>query len=85
MNIHSEKINLIERITHIDDVTILAQLKELLGTKENPVVGYDIDGKAITKLALTKSLKEAKKRYKAGKFTSQDALERAFAKYFVKN
>ncbi len=81
MNIHSEKINLIERITHIDDVNILVQLKELLGTKENPIVGYDIDGNAITKSALNKSLKEAKKRYKSGKFITQDALESAAKKW----
>ncbi len=79
MNILSEKINLIERITHLDDVN-LVQLKELLGTKENPVVGYDINGKAITQSALNKSLKEAKKRYTAKKFTTQDELERRMPK-----
>jgi hypothetical protein len=81
MNIHSEKINLIERITHIDDVAIISQLKELLGTSANPVVGYDIDGKPVTKSALTKSLKDAKKRFKAGKFITQDALETASKKW----
>ena len=81
MNIHSEKINLIERITHIDDIAILAQLKELLGATDNPVVGYDIDGKPVTKSALNKSLKDAKKRYKAGKFITQDSLEAASKKW----
>jgi len=81
MNIQSEKINLIERITHIDDINILFQLKELLGTTSNPVVGYDIDGNPITKSSLSKSLKEAKKRYKAGKFITQDAVEIAAKKW----
>jgi len=81
MNISSEKISLIERITQIEDVNILFQLKEILGTTDNPVVGYDIDGKSVTKSALTKSLKDAKKRHKAEKYITQEALEKAAKKW----
>ena len=81
MNIHAVKISLIERIAHIDDAAILQQVKNLLGIAENPVIGYDIHGKAITQAEFNTSLKSAKKRYKAGKFTSQDELEKQMKKW----
>ena len=81
MNIHAEKISLIERITHLDDAAILYQVKQLLGIAENPVIVYDIHGNPITQSAFNKSLKNAKKRYKDGKFISHDELEKEVKKW----
>ncbi|MBI4931942.1 MAG: hypothetical protein HY841_14365 [Bacteroidetes bacterium] len=81
MNIHAEKISLIERITHINDETILQQVKQLLGIAQNPIIGYDIHGTPITQSVFNKSLKSAKKRYKSGKHTSQEDLEKQMKKW----
>ena len=81
MNILAEKISLIERIAHINDETILEQVKQLLGIAKNPVIGYDINGKPITQSAFNKSLKSAKKRFKSGKYISQDDLEKQMKKW----
>jgi len=81
MNIHAEKISLIERIAHINDAAILQQMKQLLGIAENPIIGYDIHGKAITQSEFNKDLKRAKKRYKSGQFVSHDDLEKQMKKW----
>ena len=81
MNIAAEKISLIERIAHTQDLNLLYEVKRILGITNNPVIGYDIDGNPITKNSLNKSLREVKKRYKAGKFTSQEDLEKETEKW----
>lgn len=81
MNIQSEKIRLIEQIAHITDADIIKQLREILGSSDNPTIGYDIEGNVITASHLEEDLKKAKKRYKAGKFTTQTALENEVKKW----
>ena len=81
MNILAEKISLIERITHLDDAAILYQVKKILGIAANPIIGYDIHGNPITQSEFNKSLKNAKKRYKSGKFISHDELEKEVKKW----
>ena len=81
MNILAEKISLIEKITHLDDAAIIYQVKKILGIAENPVIGYDIHGNPITQSEFNKSLKNAKKRYKADKFISQDEVEKQVKKW----
>ena len=81
MNIHAEKISLIERITHLDDENLLYQVKQLLGITDNPVIGYDIQGHPITQSKFNKGLKDAKKRYKADNYVAHDELENRMKKW----
>lgn len=76
MNIQVEKRTLIKHLAKVQDAAIITQIKELLGISDDPIVGYEINGNPITKSELNQSLKEARKRYKAGKYTTQKDLEK---------
>lgn len=76
MNIQVEKRTLIEHLAKVQDVAIITQIKEVLGISDDPIVGYEINGTPITKSELNQSLKEVRKRYRAGKYTTQKDLEK---------
>lgn len=76
MNIQTEKLSLIENLTKVEDAAVLLQIRHILGLTDDPIVGYEIDGKPITKSELNQSLKEAKKRFKAGRYTTQEGVEK---------
>lgn len=75
MDIHAEKLRLIEELAKIQDIQIIEQIKQLLRQK-NPVVGYEINGDPITRKQLIKRIEEAEKRIDGGEYITQEDLEK---------
>jgi hypothetical protein len=67
---------LIEELARIQDIHIIEQIKQLLKQKNNPVVGYEINGNPITRKQLIKRIEEAEKRIDNGEFVTQEDLEK---------
>jgi hypothetical protein len=76
MDIQAEKLHLIEELARIQDIHIIEQIKQLLMQKNNPVVGYEIDGSLITRKQLIKRIGEAETRIDNGEFITQEDLEK---------
>ncbi len=76
MDIQTEKLHLIEELARIQDIHIIEQIKQLLKQKNNPVVGYEINGDPITRKQLIKRIEEAEKRIDNGEYVTQEDLEK---------
>ena len=76
MDIQAEKLLLIEKLLRIGDMKILEQVREVLEKSKNPVVGYDVQGNAITHQDFIDKVEEAEAQYKAGKFKTFDELDK---------
>lgn len=76
MDIQTEKLHLIEELARLQDIRIIEQIKQLLKQKNNPVVGYEINGDPITRKQLVKRIEEAEKRIDNGEYTTQKDLEK---------
>lgn len=76
MDIQAEKLQLIEELARIQDIHIIEQIKQLLKQKNNPVVGYEINGDSITRKQLIKRIEEAEKRIDNGEYVTQEDLEK---------
>ncbi len=75
MDIQTEKLLLIEELTKIQDVQVIEQIKQLL-KRDNPVVGYAVNGNPITREQLIKRIAAAEKRMDNGEFITQEELEK---------
>lgn len=75
MDIHAEKLRLIEELARIQDIQIIEQIKQLLNQK-NPVVGYEINGDPITRKQLIKRIEAAEKRIDGGEYITQEDIEK---------
>lgn len=73
MNIET-KYKLIEQLMHTNDEEILIQVKGMLDSVE--VIGYELDGTAITKRTYIEKIKAAQKRVTSGDFITQEDLEK---------
>ncbi|HYF67528.1 MAG TPA: hypothetical protein VD884_05295 [Ohtaekwangia sp.] len=76
MDIQAEKLHLIEELARIQDIHIIEQIKQLLKEKNNPVVGYEINGNPITRTQLIKRIEEAETRVDNGEYVTQQDLEK---------
>ncbi|MGV3503455.1 MAG: hypothetical protein ACO1O1_07080 [Adhaeribacter sp.] len=76
MDIQAEKLYLIEQLAKVQDVSVIRQLKKILGKENESVIGYRVTGEPITRKQLVKKVQEAEKRIAAGHSTSQQDLER---------
>ena len=76
MDIQAEKLHLIEELARVQDIQIIEQIKQLLKKKNNPVVGYEINGEPITRKQLIKRIEEADERINSGEYTSHEDLEK---------
>ena len=76
MDIQTEKLYLIAELAGIQDIRIIEQIKELLRRKNDPVVGFGIEGDPITRKQLVKRIEEAEKRIDSGEYTTQEDLEK---------
>jgi hypothetical protein len=76
MDIQAEKLHLIEELTRVQDIHIIEQIKELLKQKNNPIVGFEIDGNPITRKQLIKRIEEAETRIDNGEYITQQDLEK---------
>lgn len=76
MNIQAEKLLLIEKLLRIRDVRIVEQVRELLNKENNPVVGYEADGRTITLHDFIKNIEKSEKEYESGNYQTIDELEK---------
>jgi len=76
MDIQAEKLQLIEELTKIQDMRIVEQIKQLLKQKNNPVVGYKVNGDPITRKQLIMQIEEAEKRIDNGEYSTQEDVEK---------
>lgn len=76
MDIQAEKLQLIEELARLEDIHVIAQIKQLLKQKNNPVVGHAINGDAITRNQLIKRIEEAETRVDNGEYVTQEDLEK---------
>jgi len=76
MDIQTQKLILIEQLLHVDDTTIIDQVRDLLRTVSNPVVGYEASGKAITQKDFIKIIEQAENEVAMGKYQTIEELEK---------
>ncbi len=76
MDIQAEKLHLIEELARIQDSSIIEQVRNLLKEKNNPVMGYNLQGFPLTRKQLVKQIEEAEKRIDSGEYISQEDLEK---------
>ncbi|MCE2993986.1 MAG: hypothetical protein ACK5RG_16105 [Cyclobacteriaceae bacterium] len=76
MDIQTQKLILIEQLLHVDDTTIIDQVRDLLRGVSNPVVGYEANGKAITQKDFIKMIEQAEDEVAMGKYQTIEELEK---------
>lgn len=76
MDIQAEKLRLIAELARLQDINIIEQIRQLLKQKNNPVVGYEINGDPITRKELIKRIEEAEERIDGGEYITQEDLEK---------
>lgn len=76
MDIQTQKLILIEQLLHVDDTTIIDQVRDLLRGVSNPVVGYEASGKAITQKDFIKIIEQAEDEVAMGKYQTIEELEK---------
>ena len=75
MNIQAEKLFLIEQLSKVQDVNIIAQLKKILSSKKEEVIGYS-NGKPITERQLIERIDAAESRIAKGEYLTQSEVEK---------
>ena len=76
MDIRSEKLLLIELLARVQDKKIIAEIKEILQKDKNPIIGYDVHGRPITKKDYIKNINKAREEIKSGNYITQEELEK---------
>jgi hypothetical protein len=76
MDSQAEKLLLIEQLLRVRDVRVMEQVRELLNKENNPIVGYEADGRAITQYDFIKKIEQAEKEYDSGNYQSMDEIEK---------
>lgn len=74
MNLETTKINLMQKIMNVSEVSLLDKISNLLD--EEMIVGFTTDGKPLTKDQYNERLLEAEKQIKAGDYITQEDLEK---------
>lgn len=76
MDIKAEKLYLIEQLAKLEDVKIIQQIKDIISSQSDPIVGYKPGGKPITKSELIARAKASNKAIKEGRVISIEDLEK---------
>lgn len=76
MDLQAEKLFLIEQLLHTDDVKVLAEVRELLIKRINPIVGYEPNGTPITRQELISKLEIAEQQFKRGEYQTIEDVEK---------
>ena len=76
MDIQSEKLLLIEQLLRIRDTRVIEQVRELLKKENNPVVGYEADGRPITQQEFIKMIEQGEQEYGQGNYQTIEELEK---------
>ena len=76
MDLQAEKLLLIEQLLQICDARVIGEVRELLKKENNPIVGYEADGRLITHQDFIKMIEQGEQEYKQGNFQTIDELEK---------
>jgi len=76
MDIKAEKLYLIEQLARLEDIKIIHQIKDLLSSQKEPIVGYKPDGGPITRSELIVRARDSNKAIKEGRVISIEDLEK---------
>ena len=74
MDIQATKINVIQKIMGVSKASLLDKINNILDKER--IVGYTADGTPLTKESYNNRLKEAEMQILAGKYTTQEDLEK---------
>jgi hypothetical protein len=74
MDIQATKINVIQKIMGVSKASLLDKINNILD--KEMIVGYTADGTPLTKESYNNRLKEAEMQILAGKYTTQEDLEK---------
>lgn len=81
MDIQAEKLLLIEQLLRVRDARVIEQVRELLKKENNPVVGFEADGKPITHQDFIRKIEKSEAEYGQGNFLRIEALEKESEKW----
>ncbi|KHJ38910.1 hypothetical protein PBAC_07730 [Pedobacter glucosidilyticus] len=76
MDIHAEKLILIEELVKTQDINIIKQIKNLFHKSNDDLAGYDLNGKEITRQQLIERIENADIRIESGMFITQQEIEK---------
>ena len=76
IDVKAEKLYLIEQLARLQDTKIIQQIKDLLSTQTDLIVGYRSTGEPIPKSDLIAKAEASNKAIKEGRLTSIDDLEK---------
>jgi hypothetical protein len=76
MDIKAEKLYLIEQLARLEGTRIIQQIKDLLSSQSEPIVGYKPGGEPITKSELMARAKASNKAIEEGRVISIEDLEK---------
>ncbi|MEQ8363576.1 MAG: hypothetical protein RH948_11955 [Cyclobacteriaceae bacterium] len=76
MDIQAEKLLLIEQLLLVRDAQVIEQVRELLKRENNPIVGYEVDGRPITQQDFIKTIEQSEKEYDQGNYQTIEDLEK---------
>ena len=78
MNLHAEKIELIQLLLNTTKPSVISKIKNLLIQESEEVIGVSEDGSPLTIAQLEKDIKEAEADIKAGRTYSTEDLRKHF-------
>lgn len=76
MDIQAEKLLLIEQLLLVRDAQVIEQVRELLKRENNPIIGYEADGRPITQQDFIKTIEQSEKEYEQGSYQTIEDLEK---------
>ncbi len=74
MDIQTVKLNLLQKLMGVSNAALLEKIEKMLD--KEMIVGYTVDGKPLTKAVYDNRLKKAEDQIKAGRFITQEDLEK---------
>ena len=78
-DLQAAKLNLVQKLLGGNNGPLLEKIEKML--EKEMVVGYTVEGKPLTKAAYDKRLAKAEKQIAAGKYTTQEDLEKESANW----
>jgi DNA-binding Lrp family transcriptional regulator len=74
MDIQTVKLNLLQKLMGVSNAALLEKIEKILD--KEMIVGYTVDGRPLTKAAYDNRLKKAEEQISAGRFITQEDLEK---------
>lgn len=72
--LQAAKLNLVQKLLGVTNESLIEKIDKML--EREMIVGYTVEGTPLTKAAYDKRLARAEKQIAAGKFSTQEDLEK---------